>query len=263
LLINDLESLRAEYDRRLGDLTALEAEQRTALNDLEEASAEMSRQLESAQAVYDALVEQRRIEEEARRRAEEERRRREEEARRREEEARLATSTTTTTAAVESTAETTPAESVPTETAPETTSTTVVAAAGATVCPVDGLSSFTDTWGAPRSGGRSHKGVDMLAARGTPVVAVESGTVLRMGNGGLGGITVWMRGTGGDEYYYAHLDDWAPGLSTGQLVSTGELLGYVGSTGNASYSVPHLHFELHPGGGSAVNPYPLVKSLCG
>lgn len=103
----------------------------------------------------------------------------------------------------------------------------------------------------------------MLAARGTPTVAIESGTVRRLGSGGLGGITIWLTGQSGDEYYYAHLDDWAPGLSVGQAVGVGELIGFVGSTGNASYSVPHLHFELHPGGGSAVNPYPLVKGLCG
>lgn len=94
-------------------------------------------------------------------------------------------------------------------------------------------------------------------------MAIESGTILRLGNSSLGGITIWLTGVSGDEYYYAHLDGWAPGLSVGQSVAAGELVGTVGSSGNASYTVPHLHFELHPGGGSAVNPYPLVKGLCG
>lgn len=135
-------------------------------------------------------------------------------------------------------------------------------------CPVDGFSTFSDTWGAPRSGGRSHQGVDMLAARGTPVVAVESGFVERMRQGGLGGITVWLQGQNGDDYYYAHLDAWAPGLSVGQQVSVGQRLGVVGTTGNSPDHIPHLHWEYHPGGFSpgartAVNPTPLARQLCG
>lgn len=130
-------------------------------------------------------------------------------------------------------------------------------------CPVDGATSFTDTWGAPRSGGRTHEGVDMIASRGTRLVAIEAGTVFRAYSGGLGGVVVWLRGDSGDEYYYAHLDGWAPGLSVGDDLAVGELLGYVGNTGNARYTIPHLHFEHHPGGGSAINPYPLVKGLCG
>ncbi len=128
---------------------------------------------------------------------------------------------------------------------------------------MDGFTTFTDTWGAPRSGGRTHKGVDMLGARWTPLVAIESGRVLRMGNGGLGGITVWLRGNSGDEFYYAHLEAWAEGLRAGQSLNVGDLLGYMGTSGNAPEYIPHLHFEYHPGGGGPVNPYPLVKSLCG
>ena len=102
----------------------------------------------------------------------------------------------------------------------------------------------------------------MIAARGTPLVAIESGTIKRMGNGGLGGITITMTGVSGHEYYYAHLDAWAAGLSVGQSVIVGELIGYVGNTGNAQYTIPHLHFEYHPDGGAAVNPYPLVVGQC-
>ena len=187
----------------------------------------------------------------------------------------LATSTTTTT-----TTTTTTAAPAATSTTTVTTTTTTVAInttttthppepppppppAGGFACPVDGASSFVDTWGALRSGGRSHQGVDMIAVRGTPLVAIEAGVVKRMSSGSLGGITVWWKAANGDEYYYAHMDGWAPGLSVGQSLSVGELLGYIGNSGNARYTVTHVHFEYHPGGGGAVNPYPLVKGLCG
>ena len=103
----------------------------------------------------------------------------------------------------------------------------------------------------------------MLGARWTPLVALESGSILRMGNGGLGGITIWLKGNSGHQYYYAHLEAWADGLRVGQKVSAGELIGYMGTSGNAPDYIPHVHFEYHPGGGAAINPYPLVKGLCG
>ncbi len=102
----------------------------------------------------------------------------------------------------------------------------------------------------------------MIANRGVPLVAIENGTVSKIGNGGLGGKTVWLKGSSGHSYYYAHLDGFASGLSVGDRLDVGELLGYVGNTGNAAYTVPHLHFEYHPNGGSAINPYPLVADLC-
>ena len=102
----------------------------------------------------------------------------------------------------------------------------------------------------------------MMANRGTPLVAIESGTVGRLADGGLGGITVWLLGDSGNEYYYAHLDAWAPGLAQGQRIDVGGSLGTVGSTGNAPDAWPHLHFEIHPGGGAAVNPYPTVSTIC-
>jgi murein DD-endopeptidase MepM/ murein hydrolase activator NlpD len=170
-------------------------------------------------------------------------------------------STTTTTTVATGTTTTTVVDTGPTTTTTTTTLPPPVVLDGKT-CPVAGPVHFIDSFGAPRSGGRTHQGVDMMADRGTPLVAIESGTIGRLNNGGLGGITIWFYGDGGDQYYYAHLDDWAPGLVAGQHVDVGTLVGYVGSTGNAPDAYPHNHFEIHPDGGAAINPYPTVAALC-
>jgi murein DD-endopeptidase MepM/ murein hydrolase activator NlpD len=130
-------------------------------------------------------------------------------------------------------------------------------ASGSWVCPVQGAVAFGDTWGAPRSGGRTHQGVDMIGARGLPIIAVVDGFAQQRVNR-LGGNSIWLTGADGNKYYYAHLDDWA---TLGQ-VSAGTVIGYMGDTGNAKYSTVHLHFEIHPGGGPAVNPYPTVRAHC-
>jgi murein DD-endopeptidase MepM/ murein hydrolase activator NlpD len=125
------------------------------------------------------------------------------------------------------------------------------------VCPVNGPVGFGDTWGAPRSGGRRHQGVDMIGARGLPLVAVVDGFVQQKTNS-LGGNAVWLSGADGNKYYYAHLDSWGAAGS----VTAGTVIGTLGDTGNARFSIPHLHFEIHPGGGAAVNPYPTVRAHC-
>lgn len=131
---------------------------------------------------------------------------------------------------------------------------------GAFICPLPvGKTSFIDSWGFPRSGGRRHKGVDMFAARGTPVYAVQDGTA-RASTNSLGGKSVHLSSTSGHRYYYAHLDGWA--FSGSKRVTQGEVIGYNGSTGNAAASSPHVHFEIRPNSGSPVNPYPTVRAAC-
>jgi murein DD-endopeptidase MepM/ murein hydrolase activator NlpD len=126
------------------------------------------------------------------------------------------------------------------------------------VCPTGASPApFADTWGAPRSGGRRHQGVDMIGQRGIPVLAVVDGVAEAKQNA-LGGTTIWFTGVDGNSYYYAHLD----GYRQLGSVTAGTPIGILGQTGNAQFSIPHLHFEIHPGGGPAVNPYPTVAAHC-
>ncbi len=258
-VVTQMRVLRDELDRQTVRLGEALDEQATLTVELEEMAGELQNQLVSAQQVYDNLVEQQRREEEERRRREEEERRRAAEAEAAAAAAAAATPTTQPSSGSSDGGSDSPATTSPPATSPPAPP--PPPSGGGGVCPVAGAVSFTDSWGAPRSGGRSHKGVDMIAARGVPIVAIFSGRVQRTSNSSLGGKSVYFISDAGDMYYYAHLDDFGD-ISAGKSVDAGYVLGYNGSTGNAPDYLPHLHFEYHPGGGSAVNPYPLVRSLC-
>lgn len=124
--------------------------------------------------------------------------------------------------------------------------------------PVRGVSRtrLRDTWQAARSGARQHEGIDIFAKRGTPVQAATEGIVMRVGESRLGGQVIWVLGPGGQRHYYAHLDRFAD-LSRGDRVRAGTVLGYVGNTGNAAGTPPHLHYGIYQAGG-AINPYPVL-----
>jgi murein DD-endopeptidase MepM/ murein hydrolase activator NlpD len=133
-----------------------------------------------------------------------------------------------------------------------------VIATGPWICPVQGPHSFSNDFGAPRSGGRSHQGNDILAPRGTPVVASVAG-VASENHSPLGGNSYFLKGKDGNTYFGAHLDSYTGSWGS---VAAGTVLGYVGTTGDARGGPPHLHFEIHPGGGAAVNPYPTLVKYC-
>jgi murein DD-endopeptidase MepM/ murein hydrolase activator NlpD len=140
------------------------------------------------------------------------------------------------------------------------------------VVPVAGVrrSELKDTYGAPRSGGRGHKGVDIFASRGTPVLAAAAGTIVKRDSNAVGGLSVYHRDLDGRTiYYYAHLNGWRTGLKEGDLVRQGDTIGYVGSTGNVSGS-PHLHFAVFVVNdpnkwwrGRDLNPYQLLRASSG
>ena len=125
--------------------------------------------------------------------------------------------------------------------------------------PVAGIApaQLRDSWGAPRSEGRRHQGIDIFAPRGRPVLSATEGIVLRVGENRLGGLVVFVLGPGGQRHYYAHLDTQAP-LEAGQRIQAGTPLGTVGTTGNARGTPPHLHYGIY-GAGGALNPYPLLR----
>ncbi len=127
--------------------------------------------------------------------------------------------------------------------------------------PVQGPHSFSDDFGAPRHQGK-HEGNDILAPMRTPVVAVANGVIAVMTRKerGLGGIWIWLRADDATGYYYAHLSRITPGLAPGSRVRAGQVIGNVGMTGDARGTVPHLHFELHPLGRGAVDPYAELRA---
>jgi murein DD-endopeptidase MepM/ murein hydrolase activator NlpD len=137
--------------------------------------------------------------------------------------------------------------------------------------PVAGITAadLADTFSARRSGGRTHRAIDIMAPRGTPVLAISDGRIVRKHHNRLGGKVLYLRSPDGRyAFYYAHLMDYAPGIAEGVTVLQGDTLGYVGNTGNARHTAPHLHFQIIEAGGRsdraihsgrAVNPYPLLS----
>ena len=128
-------------------------------------------------------------------------------------------------------------------------------------CPVGQPRVYSDDFGVPRPGGRRHQGIDMLAPLGTPIYAAQTGRFEENYND-LGGMSALVNGDGGDYTYYAHMSSYA-GVPNGAHVSAGTMIGHVGNSGDAIGGPYHLHFEYHPGGGAAVDPYRLLKAVCG
>jgi len=143
-----------------------------------------------------------------------------------------------------------------------------VATPSALLIPVAGVraAQLTDTFNDSRDGTRRHEALDIMAARGTPVLATSDGTVAKLFTSVPGGLTIYeFDPTSTYAYYYAHLDHYAPGLAEGKAIKRGDVIAYVGSTGNASADAPHLHFAIFVLGtekqwwkGTAIDPYPLL-----
>jgi len=223
--IDDLAELQDELSAQRDEIEAKKEEQAAALEALKAEEGRLTAELEASQA---ALAEA----EEAARRAQEEAERQQRQQQRRQN-----------------------------ESAPADTSGPAPSSPGAPVdgfvCPVP-ASSFVDSWGAPRGGGLYHWGIDMMAPAGSENYAVVSGNVEHH-HGSTSGNGVYLYGDNGTLYYYFHLQSYE---GSPRHVSQGELIGYTGNTG-ASWAAPHTHFELHPGGGESVNPYPSLKAACG
>ena len=138
-------------------------------------------------------------------------------------------------------------------------------AVGGFVFPVGAPFNFASTFGAPRMTGtkyeHTHQGNDIFATAGTPLYATSRGVIARKAVAVLGGNKLWLVAADGTQYYYAHLTAYAEGIEDGSVVEAGQVIGYVGDTGNAKGTPPHLHFEIHPGGGPAIDPYPILDAV--
>jgi Peptidase family M23 len=138
--------------------------------------------------------------------------------------------------------------------------------AGGYVFPVYGPASYTDTFGAPRADTGWHHGEDIFAPLGAPILAVASGTVYSVGWNDIGGLRLWLQDRAGNEFYYAHLSAYSPLAVNGAQVRAGDVLGFVGNTGDAEHTPYHLHFEIHPtsllykGYDGAVAPYSYLNA---
>jgi murein DD-endopeptidase MepM/ murein hydrolase activator NlpD len=131
------------------------------------------------------------------------------------------------------------------------------------LCPIAGPVTFYDDWGQPRSSWRVHQGTDVFALRGTPNVAIADG-VVKLSHNSLGGNALWLHTPDGNAYYYAHLDAYEGvwDANESRWVTKGEVIGYTGDTGNAKGGPVHTHFQIHPGDGGPINPYPLLREMC-
>lgn len=129
--------------------------------------------------------------------------------------------------------------------------------------PVKGVSAnqLKDTWGAARSTGRRHEGIDILAPRDSKVTSATEGLVASLQSNTLGGNVIWILGPAGSWHYYAHLEKAKRGLKVGDYVQAGDLIGYVGNSGNARHTVTHLHYGIYLDGKGrgAVNPFPYLR----
>jgi hypothetical protein len=137
---------------------------------------------------------------------------------------------------------------------------------GRYVFPVYGPASYSDTYGAPRATVSWHHGIDIFAPLGAPLLAVTDGTVYSVGWNDIGGNRLWLRDNRGNEYYYAHLSAFSPLAVNGAIVRAGDVLGFLGNTGDAEGTPPHLHFEIHPrqlldlGYDGVINAYPYLNA---
>jgi hypothetical protein len=128
--------------------------------------------------------------------------------------------------------------------------------------PVAGYTWYQDDWLAPRylPYFHLHEGIDLFSREGTPVIASADGVVLKLANGSIGGVSIWLSGDDHVVYYYGHLKAYAPGVAVGRRVRVGDLLAWVGNSGIAAETYPHLHFEVHPLGGPPVSPKPVLDA---
>ena len=118
---------------------------------------------------------------------------------------------------------------------------------------------LNDTWGDARSGGRTHEGIDIFAVRGAIIATPTEAVVTKITNQGLGGVQVWTANPGNESFYYAHLSSVFPKLEVGDILDSGDIIGFVGNTGNASGASPHLHLGIYTDTGP-INPYERIDS---
>ena len=240
--LDELRSAGQDLDTLRGELDTAKSQQDALTDQLQRQTTDLEARLREAQQIRDQLGERLVAEEEAARRAVAAQARARAEAR-----ARQARSTT---------GQSTETEVAGSRPDPIEPSGNDSSGHGVAICPIRGAVAFTDTWGDARPGGRSHQGVDLLSPAGTPNVAVTSGRIEqdygdRMGN------AVFLYGDNGNVYYYFHLSGFEGGP---RVVAESEVIGYVGSTGASGAN--HTHFEIHPGGGGAINPYPAARAAC-